>query len=105
MDESLLTELIQKTVEATSGSNESDYTMLAAIILFVFGVFAVLTKYMASQIIKHQEDSEIRRENIVTTIKDDVGQHGIELGRHDERISNNEKEINNLWSQKQTKKV
>ena len=95
MDENALAELIRQTVDATSTTNEPNYTVLASIILLMVVTFLVVTKYMGTQIIKQHDKSATKQENLLRTIGDNVGQHGIDLGKHEVRISANEKDIAN----------
>ena len=93
MNEQALAELIKQTVEATSSNGTPNYTILASVILLAFGLFALLTKYMGGQIIKNQQQSALDSKTLLKSINDNVGQQGLDIARHDERISTTEKQI------------
>jgi len=99
MNEDVLAQVIKQIVEATN-NNEPDYTILASIILLVFLLFAALTKYMGTQIIKQQEASANRRERLLNKIDTDVIGHTTKLENHEVRIDTAEKNITKLWENK-----
>ena len=104
MNKDELARLIKQTVDMTSGNGESDYTVLATMLLLMIAVFIVISRFMGMQIIKQQEKSATRQEDLLKKMNinleghsKSIREHTTEIAKHEVKIEHNEQQITGLW--------